>query len=511
MPRVHRHRLRVTGVAAAAAILIGAVAEGAVADRGSSKGSDPEPKTGARGRAFQGTHPDGSVLGFADGHLHITAEMRAGGRVIHGRSFSRFGVARALGGDERDHGPDGSLDVTGNLLRTGLPFGTHDTHGWSTFKGWPTHDTNTHQQTYWVWLKRAWQAGERLVVAQTIEDEPICRIQPRRSHPCDETKTIELEIRRLRALERYVDARSGGRGRGWFRLVYSPRQARRVIEDGKLAVAIGIESSNPFGCSQRLGEARCTRADIDHAIHRYRRLGVRSMFVAHWVDNALAGAALEGGAGDLHQHLQPLSDRPLLPHRTVPPAGRGGGGGDAQPGRARGPGGVLPSRGAAGRRADAHLSARQAVQLARAHPAGPLRNTPADGEAHADRGRPPEREARREVLAMAERNDYPLVSSHNGTGGAWTPKQLERLYALGGFASVTPDTAQALAGKILRQRRFRSRDRYFGVGLGTDTGGFSSLPVPRPTPRPTRWVIRSGRTAAAWCSDASEPASGSST
>ena len=26
-----------------------------------------------------------------------------------------------------------------------------------------------------------------------------------------------------------------------------------------------------------------------------RRLGVRSLFVAHWVDNAFAGAALEGG------------------------------------------------------------------------------------------------------------------------------------------------------------------------------------------------------------------------
>ena len=477
MPRVHRHRLRVTGVAAAAAILIGAVAEGAVADRGSSKGSDPEPKTGARGRPFQGTHPDGSVLGFADGHLHITAEMRAGGRVIHGRSFSRFGVARALGGDERDHGPDGSLDVTGNLLRTGLPFGTHDTHGWSTFKGWPTHDTNTHQQTYWVWLKRAWQAGERLVVAQTIEDEPICRIQPRRSHPCDETKTIELEIRRLRALERYVDARSGGRGRGWFRLVYSPRQARRVIEDGKLAVAIGIESSNPFGCSQRLGEARCTRADIDHAIHRYRRLGVRSMFVAHWVDNALAGAALEGGARGIFINIfnrfqtgryfrtepcrrpvegeevetlspgelgvlaeffpaaAPLADEPMP---TYPP------------------GKQCNSRGLTqlGRYAIRRLMARHML-------------IEADHLSE---------KARREVLAMAERNDYPLVSSHNGTGGAWTPKQLERLYALGGFASVTPDTAQALAGKILRQRRFRSRDRYFGVGLGTDTGGFSSLP-----------------------------------
>ena len=82
--------------------------------------SFPEAKLGATGKAREGVNPDGKVFGYADAHLHITAEMRAGGRVIHGESFDRFGITRALGGDEFNHGPDGSLDVTGNLLRTGL-------------------------------------------------------------------------------------------------------------------------------------------------------------------------------------------------------------------------------------------------------------------------------------------------------------------------------------------------------------------------------------------------------
>ena len=258
----------------------------------------PEARTGAKGHPFKGTRANGEVRGFADAHLHITADMRAGGQVIFGRSFSPFGITRALGaaGDARVHGADGSLDVTGNLLRSGTPIGTHDTHGWPTFAGWPVHDTITHQQTYYVWLKRMWKAGMRVVVAQTVEDEPLCRLEPRRSHSCDETHVIKLEIKRLKKLEDYVDAQSGGPGRGWFRIVRNPSQAQRVIKRGKLAVLIGIESSNLLGCSEFEGEPQCTRADIDRGIRDYKRLGVRTMFVAHWVDNAFSGAALEGGA-----------------------------------------------------------------------------------------------------------------------------------------------------------------------------------------------------------------------
>jgi hypothetical protein len=87
--------------------------------------------------------------------------------------------------------------------------------------------------------------------------------------------------------------------------------------------------------------------------------------------------------------------------------------------------------------------------------------------------------ARESVLRIARRHRYPLVSSHTGTGGEWTPAQLRELYALGGLASATPDTAPRLAAKIEAFKPDRSKRRYFAVALGTDTGGFSSLPGPR--------------------------------
>ena len=47
--------------------------------------------------------------------------------------------------------------------------------------------------------------------------------------------------------------------------------------------------------------------------------------------------------------------------------------------------------------------------------------------------------ARDTVLSIAAKAHYPLISSHNGTGGEWSPAELLKLYKLGGFAAVTPD------------------------------------------------------------------------
>jgi microsomal dipeptidase-like Zn-dependent dipeptidase len=438
----------------------------------------PEAQVGASGTPRRSVNRDGSVFGFVDAHLHITADMRGGGKVIYGEAFDRFGIPAALGQDASDHGPDGSLDITGNLLRTGLPFGTHDTHGWPTFAGWPTFDTQTHQQTYYVWLERAFEAGLRLVVAQTVDDQPMCEIEPRKNPGgCDETRSIKAQIRRLRAMEDYIDAQSGGRGRGWFRLVYSPGQARRAIARGKLAVLIGIESSDLFGCSLRNGRPQCTRRDIDRGLAAYKRLGVRTMFVAHWINNALAGAALEGGAKGIFINVfNAFQTGSFFKTGSCPGPGQGEKVGTLSKLEL----GVLSS----------FFPATKQL-AARGFPTYP-KGKQCNVRGLTGLGRYAVRKmmaahmlievdhlserARDTVLEIAARSHYPLVSSHNGTGGEWTAAELRKLRAIGGYASVTPDTSSALAAKIEAMARFG----FFGVGLGTDTGGFASLPGPRP-------------------------------
>jgi microsomal dipeptidase-like Zn-dependent dipeptidase len=417
----------------------------------------PEAKVGASGRPTRGTNRDGTVPGFADAHLHVTANLRAGGQVISGESFHRFGIGEALGHDDRNHGPDGSLDVTGNLLRDGSPAGTHDTHGWPTFVGWPVHDTYTHQQAYYVWLKRAWMAGLRFVVAQAVEDEALCELQPMRSHSCDETETVKLAIAQLHALQDYIDAQSGGRGKGWFRIVRNPGRARRVIERGKLAVIIGMETSSPLGCSEFQNEPQCTREDIDRVLGQLHRLGVRSIFVAHWIDNAFGGVALQSGAqGQFIGTFQTTTTgHPFM----TKPCGEA----DEADGECNAKGLTDLGQYFLERMMDRHMLI-EADHLSQ--------------------------EARRGALAVAEAEDYPLVSSHTGTGGEWIPAQLERLYALGGVASATPEVAPELVAKIHDLREGAGR-RGASVALGSDTGGFAALPGPREDGEKLRYPFRS--------------------
>jgi len=402
----------------------------------------PEAKVGARGPVTK--RKRGGAFGYVDAHLHLIANLRAGGQVISGKPFDRFGVTEALGRDADVHGPDGSLDITGGLLRGEPP--AHDINGWPSFTGWPTYDTYTHQQTYYRWLQRAYMAGLRVVVAQLVEDQPLCEIEQIRSHSCDETDTLELEAAQLRQLEEYVDAQSGGPGEGWFRLVDNSRQARRAIKHGKLAVLMGVESSNPFGCSEQMGQPECDRDDIDAGIAHYRELGIRSMFIAHWVNNAFAGAKVEGGdigpfiaTFQLQQTGQPFETGPCPEPEHGEECNTKG----------------LTDLGEylVGRLMDNHMM----IELDHLSELARLR-----------------------VLEIAEERDYPVVSSHTGSGGVWTESDLQRLYSVGGFATARPDTAANLARTILSFREFKKKGEPLGLGLGTDTGGFSAAPEPDP-------------------------------
>ena len=90
-------------------------------------------------------------------------------------------------------------------------------------------------------------------------------------------------------------------------------QARRVINQGKLAVVEAIEVSKLFDCGLRQRACRVHRAADRPAARRGLRLGVRDMELVNKFDNALAGVAGDSGTtGVDRQRRQPHRDRQVL-------------------------------------------------------------------------------------------------------------------------------------------------------------------------------------------------------
>lgn len=272
------------------------------------------------------TFDDGSIWGIADTHSHILSNFGfGGGGIFHGAPFHPLGVEHALPSCEPFHGQEGRADLFGygfdhdgqldsdalvqTVLNKKTPEFNHHTAGYPDFTGWPNAPTSsTHQTQYYKWIERAYLAGLRLVVQHATSNEIICHLlvgggMQSVRYDCNDMVAIDRQLAEARKLERYIDAQSGGPGKGWFRIVESPQQARSVINQGKMAVLLGIEVSNLFDCylTPPEGKTRCTEQDVINALDRYHAKGVRAIFPVHKHDNGFS-------AGDGHRDIIELSN-----------------------------------------------------------------------------------------------------------------------------------------------------------------------------------------------------------
>ena len=248
----------------------------------------PESPTGVTGPVLKGSTPFTQTRGFMEAHLHMMAFEFIGGKARCGRPWHPYGITYALV-DCPDHGPGGRGSILEDAVSGKTPGSGHDTVGWPTFGYWPKYNSLTHEQAYYKWLERSWRGGLRMFTNLLVDNGQLCEVYPIKKHSCDEMDTVRLETKRIRQLERYIDAQNGGPGRGWFRIVTDPLQARRIINAGRLAVILGIEVSRPLGCREYLGQSSCTAADVDKRLTEVYNLGVRQMEMTNKFDNALTG------------------------------------------------------------------------------------------------------------------------------------------------------------------------------------------------------------------------------
>ena len=170
-----------------------------------------------------------------------------------------------------------------------------DMHGWPTFREWPSPTALAEEGDYYTGVQRAWKAGLRIFVTDNVDNEPICQVMTVTHNPCNDMSSVHIQSRDLYALQNYIDAQSGGPGRGWFRIVTDPFQARRVINQGKLAVIEGIEVSRIFGCGEQNNVPQCGTAQVDAGLKEVRALGVRTFFPVHEFDNSFGGTKMIAG------------------------------------------------------------------------------------------------------------------------------------------------------------------------------------------------------------------------
>ena len=235
------------------------------------------------------------IWGWADIHAHPMANIGFGGQLIYG---SAGGTLADLGHCEAQHGVGGTFFGT-EALMSFLPFldaagvpeqGSvsggvgHLTGGWPEFDGWPRHTSTIHQTMHWEWVRRAFDGGQRLLVALVVNAEALADMFPG-PHPAGDDATTTEQIRIWTAT---IPA--------WAEVALTPVDARRIIGEDRLAIVLGLEVDRALGLWGNWDELNLTpeaaRPLIRQRIAALRDLGIRQLNPIHLADNVFGGSAV---------------------------------------------------------------------------------------------------------------------------------------------------------------------------------------------------------------------------
>jgi microsomal dipeptidase-like Zn-dependent dipeptidase len=466
-------------------LTIGAAGSGSLADRATAGegarlrfvpadgcATYPEADLNATGTPAKGGSTYGRVGGLVEGHMHWMTYEYLGGKFHCGRPWHPYGIPYALPDCSSVEGPQGSAAPTQNFLNYGNPGQAHDTSGYPKLTEWSASNL-TYEGTYWRWIERAWLGGLRLMVMSVNENRILCEAQANRETNCNEMDTVRRGFKATHELQDYVDAQAGGPGKGFFQIVDNPYDARRVINEGRMAVVLEIEVSEPFDC-HGWDQPSCNQAQVDRQLDEMHALGVRSMLLLNKFDNPLTGVRFDAGpvgvvinGGNKQSTGSYWSARtctgPLADNTIFQPDPQGSAAIDALLGAAGLPSGTAPAY-----PPPPHCNTRGLTPLGR-HVVKRMMdlhmivNPDHMSQAGVD-----------DTLTMLEARRYSGVISPHG----WMdPGNWPRLWKLGGVAFPGHSTAQEY---VTDWQRYRPRQTpyAFGWGYGADLGGLAHQPEP---------------------------------
>ena len=132
---------------------------------------------------------------------------------------------------------------------------------------------------------------------------------------CNDMEAVDRQLAAAKEMEAYIDSKSGGPGKGWYRIVYTPDEARAVIMAGKLAVVLGIEVDYLFNCHR---EGDLTEDLLRAQLDKYYAAGVRHLFPIHFDNNGFGATAFQNGLQFGIDVENPVNNEPGLPLNPFP-------------------------------------------------------------------------------------------------------------------------------------------------------------------------------------------------
>jgi microsomal dipeptidase-like Zn-dependent dipeptidase len=248
------------------------------------------------------------LQGWVDLHTHPMAHLGFGGHLIVGgtdvgalmpkitcdrRNERARSTADALPNSNPIHGGVGLFDnpcgdelrkaVVNNLQRSlgrDLP---EQAVGWPTFEHYPAWDAITHQVMYVDWIRRAVQyGGLRVLVALAINSKTMGDAVRGPGDPLPVTDKASADLQ-IEEIKQFVNRHD------FMEIAYTPADLRRIVNEGRLAVVLGLEIDTIGDFSAR-GSPRSD--EVHREIDRLWDLGVRYIFPVHLIDNAFGGAAI---------------------------------------------------------------------------------------------------------------------------------------------------------------------------------------------------------------------------
>lgn len=439
------------------------------------------------------------IGGFVDMHTHPRNDLSFGTQLFYGVPYGDISVS--MGNCNEYHGSWGLGNLKGNVFRQKLAEQTeqqyhsdckHSAKGYPDFESWPSWCSVLHQQMWIDWIERAHHGGLNIMVALATNNHCIADAAETQG-PYDDKQSM---LNSIQGIKDMVENSS------FMQIAYSAQEARTIVLNGKMAVILGIEMDNignfysPADRPKGTFNENPNHNNIKQELDEIWDLGVRYIFPIHLTDNIFGGAAMYISAFSVANKYntgkeftpEPVSTEQSgiafnLTHPVL----------DTDPEAdciskiaLRLAGGILPesvnpsrrenytfykSTEGMGHRNSKGLTTNGRFALTYMMQKGFM----IDIDHMSDK-------MVTEVLSIAEENDYPVNSGHNGLRGTKgseahrTMEQYKRIHKLGGMAGL--GHGDYASNFVSQYRQVHNIMGAGSVAIGTDVNGF--YPLPRP-------------------------------